>query len=152
MLRFIAHFLFILAAWTIVIKYLFPMAYALAEGAPLFKYVFLDFWPVVHVWVGWSLLHWNRFTFPLALVVSVAEIVIVLTKLVIFLSAPEWTIWRTNWFVNKIFVLAAFVLLLGYLLANWRLLRGGEQAPNPTAAVTGSGSRLRPRSVDPRTP
>jgi hypothetical protein len=152
MARFVAHFLFILAAWTIVIKYLFPMAYALAEGVAPFKYVFLDFWPVVHVWVGWSLLHWNRFTFPLALVVSVAEIVIVVTKLMIFLSAPEWTIWRANWFVNKIFVLAAFVVLLGYLLANWRPLRGGARAPNYTGAVTASGSRLRPRSADPRTP
>jgi hypothetical protein len=128
MARFIAHFLFILAAWTVVIKYLFPMAYALAEGAPLFKYVFPDLWPVVHVWLGWSLLNWNRWTSRIALVVSVAEIAIVVTKLVLFLSAPEWTIWRTNWFINKIFVLAAFVLLLGYLLAESKWLRGGKGA------------------------
>jgi hypothetical protein len=115
MIRFIAHFLFILAAWTVVIKYLFPIGYALAEGSPPLAYVFLDFWPVVHVWVGWSLLHWNRWTLPLAVAVSIAEIIIVVTKLVLFLSDPEWTIWRTNWFINKIFVLAAFVLLLGTL-------------------------------------
>jgi Ca2+/Na+ antiporter len=85
--------------------------------------VLLDFWPVVHVLVGWSLLHWNRWTLPLALTVSVAEIVIVVTKLVLFLSAPEWTIWRTNWFINKIFVLAVFVLLLGYITLNASRLR-----------------------------
>ena len=124
MIRFIAHFLFILAAWTVVIKYLFPIGYAISAGSPPFTYVFLDFWPVVHVWVGWSLLHWNRWTFPLALVVSVAEIVIVVTKFVFFLSDPEWTIWRTNWFINKIFVLAVFVLLLGYLAVNGRRLAG----------------------------
>ena len=123
MRSFLAHFLFILAAWTVVIKYLFPMAYALAQGAPIGSHVFVDFWPVVHVWVGWSLLHWNRWTFRLALVVSVAEIVIIVTKFVLFLEAPEWTIWRTNWFINKLFVLACFVLLLGWLLVNSRRLR-----------------------------
>lgn len=123
MIRFIAHFLFILAAWTVVIKYLFPIGYALAEGSPAFRYVMLDFWPLVHVWVGWELLKWNRWTLPLALTVAVAEIVIVTTKLALFLAAPEWTIWRTNWFVNKLFVLAAFVLLLGYIALHARELR-----------------------------
>ena len=123
MRSFLAHFLFILAAWTVVIKYLFPMAYALAQGAPIGSHVFVDFWPVVHVWVGWSLLHWNRWTFRLAFAVSVAEIVIIVTKFVLFLEAPQWTIWRTNWFINKLFVLACFVLLLGWLLVNSRRLR-----------------------------
>jgi hypothetical protein len=124
LLRFTAHFLFILAAWTVVIKYLFPIGFALAEGSPPFKYVLLDFWPVAHVWVGWLLLNWNRWTVPVALTVSVAEIIIVVTKLVLFLSAPQWTIWRTNWFINKIFVLAVFVLLLGALAARQLRARG----------------------------
>jgi hypothetical protein len=123
MRSFLAHFLFILAAWTVVIKYLFPIARALADGIPIGTNVYLDFWPVVHVWVGWSLLHWNRHTFALALTVSVAEIGIIVTKFVRFLQAPEWTIWHTNWFINKLFVLACFVLLLGWLLANARQLR-----------------------------
>jgi hypothetical protein len=127
MARFIAHFLFILAAWSVVIKYLFPIGYAFAEGSPPLRYVYIDFWPVVHVWVGWRLLHWNRWTVPLALSVSVAEIVIVVTKLALFLSDPEWTIWRTNWFINKVFVLAAFVLLLAYLVANRERLMGGNR-------------------------
>lgn len=130
MIRFIAYFLFILAAWTVVIKYLFPIGYALAEGSPPLTYVFLDFWPLVHVWVGWSLLHWDRWTLPLAVTVSVAEIVIVVTKLVLFLSAPEWTIWRTNWFINKLFVLAVFVLLLGYVVLNSSRLRA-RAGPRP---------------------
>jgi hypothetical protein len=120
LLRFVAHFLFILAAWTVVIKYLFPIGFALAEGAPPFKYVFLDFWPVAHIWVGWLLLNWSRWTVPVALTVSIVEIVIVVTKFLLFLSAPEWTIWRTNWFINKIFVLAVFVLLLGTLAVTWK--------------------------------
>jgi hypothetical protein len=128
MLVFLAHFLFVLAAWTLVIKYAFPIAYALAEGVPPGTYVFWDFWWVVHIWLGWALLHWRRYTYALALSVSLAEIVIVVSKFVVFLSAPEWNIWRTNWFVNKLFVLACFVMLLGYLLANARELRSTPPA------------------------
>lgn len=120
---FIAHFLCILAAWTIVIKYLFPIAYALAEGNPAATYVFLDFWPVAHLALAWSLLNWQRWTFAFALVVSIVEIVIIVTKFAIFLSAPEWTIWRTNWFINKLFVLGCFVWLLVFLLLNVKRLR-----------------------------
>jgi hypothetical protein len=122
-ISFIAHFLFILAAWTLVIKYVFPMAYALAEGAPILTYVYWDFWWVVHIWLGWSLLHWRRYTYAAAVGVSVVEIVIIAIKFVSFLSAPQWTIWRTNWFINKVFVLSCFVLLLAYCLANARRLR-----------------------------
>jgi hypothetical protein len=130
--RFLAHFLFILAAWTVVIKYLFPIGFAIAEGSPPFKYVMLDLWPLAHVWVGWLLLNWSRWTVPVALAVSVVEIAIVVTKFALFLSAPQWTIWRTNWFINKIFVLAVFVLLLGALAAQWtrnREVNGVDSEP-----------------------
>lgn len=125
---FLAHFLFVLAAWTVVIKYLFPVGYALAEGIAPATYVYLDFWPVVHVWLGWALLARPRYTHALALAVALLEIVIVVTKFVLFLDEPRWTIWTTNWFVNKIFVLGCFSLMLGHLLA-----RGREYAPRPAA-------------------
>jgi hypothetical protein len=41
----------------------------------------------------------------------------------LFLSAPHWTIWTSNWFINKIFVLVCFALLLGYCIVNGRALR-----------------------------
>ena len=135
MRRFLAHFLFLLAAWTVLIKYLFPVAYALAYDEPLGSHVFLDLWPLAHVLVGWSLLHWQRWTFGLAAAVSIAEIAIVSGKFVVFLHAPEWTIWRTNWFVNKIFVLGCFVMLLTWLLANARQLRSAGPAPDAGARV-----------------
>ncbi len=116
--RFFAHFLFILAAWTLVIKYVFPIAYAIQSDLPLGTFVYLDLWPVVHVALGWSLLHWGRYTFEFAVGVAAAEIVIVVSKFVLFLASPEWTIWRTNWFINKIFVLGCFVMLLTWLLLN----------------------------------
>ena len=121
--RFFAHFLFILAAWTVVIKYVFPMTYAIHNDLPIGSYVYLDLWPVVHVWLGWSLLHWQRYTFEFAVGVSIAEIVIIVSKFVQFLASPEWTIWRTNWFINKIFVLGCFVMLLTWLLLNTRSIK-----------------------------
>lgn len=124
MIAFFAHFLFILAAWTLSIKYLFPVAYALNEGVPIGTYILWDFWWVIHIWLGWSLLHWRRYTYYFAAIVCVVEIAIVVTKFVVFLSAPQWTIWRTNWFINKVFVLACFVMLLNYLVARRSRLLG----------------------------
>ena len=118
MLRFLADSLFVLAAWTLVIKYVFPVAYALNEGVPFLTYVMWDFWWVAHIWLGWALIARPRYTFALALVTSVVEIVIVVTKFVVFLSEPQWDIWHTNWFINKCFVLACFILLLGCMFRN----------------------------------
>jgi hypothetical protein len=116
--RFFAHFLFILAAWTVVIKYAFPIAYAIHENLPWVTYVYPDLWPLVHIALGWALIYWPRYTFEFAIGVSVAEIGIVASKFVMFLSDPEWSIWRTNWFINKIFVLGCFTMLLVWLLLN----------------------------------
>jgi hypothetical protein len=111
---FLAHFLIVLAAWTVTIKFLFPIAYALVEGAPLGAYIYWDFWWVIHLWLAWALLRWQPYTRALALGVSAVEIAIIVTKFALFLAAPEWTIWTTNWFINKLFVLACFSLMLPY--------------------------------------
>jgi hypothetical protein len=117
-IAFLAHFLFILSAWTVVIKYLFPMAFATIEGVALTTYVFWDAWPVFHVWLGWALLRQPSHTRLLAISMSAIEIVIIITLFYRFLSGPdpEWSIWRTNWFINKIFVLSCFFLILGTFL------------------------------------
>jgi len=128
-IAFIAHALFVIAAWTVVIKYAFPIAYAASEGVELTRYVMLDFWWVVHLWLGAVLLRWRRYTYALALATSVVEIAIVVTKFVLFLPDAEWSIWTASWFVNKCFVLAAFVLLLGCLL-----VRGAELRARPAVA------------------
>ncbi len=123
MIVFSAHFLFILAAWTLIIKFLFPMAYAFWQGDSPLTHVYWDFWWVIHIWLGWALLNWRNYTFYLAVSVSVVEIIIVVTKFVLFLSSPQWSIWSTNWFINKLFVLACFLILLTYFIVNARRLR-----------------------------
>lgn len=109
---FLAHFLFILAAWTVVIKYLFPIGYAAAYGEPLGEFIYWDLWPIAHVWLGWALLRNPGYTRWLAIAMSVIEIIIIVSLFAWFLSDPDWSIWRTNWFINKIFVLICFILIL----------------------------------------
>jgi hypothetical protein len=115
-IAFLAHFLIVLAAWTVTIKFLFPIAYALGEDVPLLAYIYWDFWWVIHLWLAWALLRWQQYTHALAIGVSALEIAIIVTKFALFLAAPEWTIWTTNWFINKLFVLACFCLLLPYFV------------------------------------
>lgn len=112
MIVFLAHMLIVLAAWTLVIKFVFPVAFALAEGVPVVTYIYWDFWWVAHLWLAWALLDWRRYTVALAVGVSVVEIIIIVTKFILFFGDPQWTIWTTNWFINKVFVLACFCMLL----------------------------------------
>ena len=123
MIAFFAHFLYVLAGWTLVIKFAFPVAMALAEGIPAGTYVYWDFWWVVHIWLGWSMLHWQRYTWWLAISVALVEIVIVVVKLWLFLAEPEWSIWQTNWFINKLFVLTCFVGVLALFTIQGETLR-----------------------------
>ena len=127
---FLAHFLILLAAWTVTIKFLFPIVFSLFEGSPVLSHVYWDFWWVVHLWLAWALLNWRPYARALAIAVSLIEIAIILTKFAFFLAAPEWTIWTTNWFINKLFVLACFGLMLPY----FALFR--RRDPRPSSAVS----------------
>jgi len=117
-MAFLAHLLFLLAAWSVFIKYVFPVAFALASGEIWFAYVFWDFWPIAHVWLGWALLAQPWYTRWLAAGMAIVEIAIIATLFAGFLADPEWTIWRTNWFVNKVFVITAFGLILGTVMIS----------------------------------
>ena len=113
--RFLAHFLILLAAWTLTVKFVFPMVFSAFEGTALSTHVYWDFWWVVHLWLAWALLRWPPYAPLLGIGVATVEILIILTKLSLFLAAPEWTIWTTNWFINKLFVLACFLMMLPWL-------------------------------------
>jgi hypothetical protein len=115
---FFSHFLCILAAWTITIKFIFPISWSFAGGEPLLSHVMWDFWWVAHFYLAWALLHPGRWTKAVTWSVTIAEIVIIVVKFAAFLSKPEWDLWRTNWFINKIFVLGCFVALAVWLLRH----------------------------------
>ncbi len=120
---FLAHMLFLLAAWTVFIKYLFPVAFALAEGVEWHSYIYWDLWPIAHVWLGWALLARPGYTRALAIGMALVEIAIIVTLFSIFLADPDWSIWRTNWFVNKVFVLSCFVFVLYAALKHPKVFR-----------------------------
>jgi hypothetical protein len=134
---FLAHFLFVLAGWTITIKYLFPIGFALAEGAPLTRYIWWDLWPVAHVWLGWALLRWPWYTRYLAIGMALAEIAIIVIAFARFLPDPTWTIWRSNWFINKLFILLCFTMILVTFTLGWPRLKRDHFTSRQRAA-TGS--------------
>ena len=123
MIRFFAYFLFVLASWTLVIKFALPLVFAWNEQVPLDTYIMWDFWWIIHIWLGWALLYWQRYTYWLAVFVSIIEIAIISVKFSVFFRDPNWTIWTANWFVNKLFVITCFILVLSYFLARHRKLR-----------------------------
>jgi hypothetical protein len=127
MSQFFTHFLLILSAWTLLIKFLFPISYGLAHGPSWSMYIMWDFWWVVHIWLAWAFYAQPRCLYPLALAISVAEISIISFKFYGFFINPNWTIWAANWFINKIFVLSCFLLILAYLLRDRRKLWGGAE-------------------------
>jgi hypothetical protein len=99
----------------------------------LTTHIYWDLWPVAHIWLGWSLLRWPWYTRSLAIGMAVAEIAIILTRFVGFLDDPDWTIWQTNWFINKLFILLCFVLILGTFTIAWSTVRNYRQAVNNSA-------------------
>ena len=139
MIVFLAHFLIVLAAWTVTIKFRSRSATRSPTACRSARYIYWDFWWVVHLWLAWALLRWRPYAYMLAIGVSIAEILIVVTKLALFLAAPEWTIWTTNWFINKLFVLLCFGLMLPYFVLRRRDLQSQRQ-----------GERVSPISPPPR--
>ena len=112
---FLACWLVLLAAWTLVIKFIFPLLYDWSYAEPLGAHIYWDFWWVVHLWLAWQLLHGKRHTRQIALLICVLEISIILIKFSWFFAAPEWSIWKTNWLINKVFVLACFSVVFVWL-------------------------------------
>ena len=118
MTLFFIHYLVILAAWTLVIKFIFPISYAILEEVSWSTYVMWDFWWVAHLWLAWAFLVQWRYLYPVAYIISVLEVLIISFKFYFFLGNPDWTIWTANWFINKIFVLSCFLLIFGYLVGG----------------------------------
>ena len=107
-----------IALWTILIKFIFPVIYALNYGESFSKFIMWDFWWMAHLWLGWSFLNISNKTYYLGLLICFSELIIILYKLYDFFETPNWTIWDTNWMINKTFVLILFLLITLILLRN----------------------------------
>lgn len=93
---FLAHLFVILVAWTLFIKYLFPIGFALASNEGWATYIYWDLWPVAHLWLAWALLARPWYTRMLAIGMSVVEILIITTLFIWFLAEPVWLVRLLN--------------------------------------------------------
>lgn len=121
-----------MATWTVVIKFLAPVLYAVAERASgndaATAPVLWDFWWVAHLALAHLFWHRHRAARWVGLAVAWTEVVIVAVKFYRFLQDPDWTFWRLLWFTNKVYVLA-FFLVLGFWLLTDRFRRQLEEMP-----------------------
>jgi len=111
--------LVVMATWTLVVKFLVPVLYLVAErsaGRPLAAAPILwDFWWAAHLGLAWLLWRRHPRAVPAGLVVALVEVAIVLCKFVAYLRQPDLSFWRLLWFTNKVYVLAFFLLFLALL-------------------------------------
>ena len=125
---FISGWLFLLALWTIFIKFIFPILYSLTYEDNLTKLILWDFWWVAHIILAISFLNPSKFTYFFGVLISITEIIIVIIKLFFFFDNPNWNIWDTNWMINKVFVLLIFNIILFTLLLKREQLTGNERS------------------------
>lgn len=122
--------LFVFAAWTIIIKYINPLCWAWANWRMTGEWhepaIFLDFWPVLHIWMAVWLWTRARFSWQFSIAVSVVEILIIAVKFAEFFANPgrlrtkelvSFDYFMThNWFINKSFLIIFFIIVLIDLL------------------------------------
>lgn len=116
----------VMAVWTLVIKFLAPLLWAVAEraaGREAAAPVMWDFWWVAHLALALLLWRRHRQAWVFGVVVAAVEIAIVAIKFFVYLKAPDLSFWRLLWFTNKVYVLGFFLVFLPLLLR-----RGMRQA------------------------
>jgi hypothetical protein len=123
--RFITASVFgltVMAVWTLVIKFLAPLLWAVAEragGREAVAPVMWDFWWVAHLALALLLWRRHRWAWSFGIGVAVVEIAIVAAKFFVYLrglQAPDLSFWRLLWFTNKVYVLGFFLVFLPLLL------------------------------------
>ena len=108
--------LYFFAAYTVTIKYILPVSWALIQKVPLATYIyFWDAWWIAHVAVGRGLILRKKGIWPWALLLTAAEIIIITVKFVFYFKAPNLDFWHVNWLVNKSCLLIYFWMLLAWL-------------------------------------
>ena len=122
----VSSWLVMIGAWTILIKYIFPVIYSLVYQHALTLNIMWDFWWVAHFWLAYSFLNPSRKTFMVGMIIAISEFFIITYKLTVFCFDPVWSIWQTNWLINKIFVLFTFIMIIGLLLKNRKELLSND--------------------------
>tara|TARA_B110000116_G_C16489024_1_gene426041 strand:- start:24 stop:455 length:432 start_codon:yes stop_codon:yes gene_type:complete len=114
----ISSWLVLIVLWTLLIKFIFPVTYALYYEENFTKYIMWDFWWIAHLWLANSFLNLSKNTYYVGLLICISELIIIIYKLGVFFISPQWNIWETNWMINKIIVLFLFIFITVILLTN----------------------------------
>jgi hypothetical protein len=125
--------LVVMMTWTVVVKYVVPLAWLAAERAagrqPAAAPVMWDLWPLAHLALAVLLWRRHRHAWAAGVAVAAVESVIVVAKLGAYLRAPARDLWSLLWASNKVFVLLYFLWLLAVLLRRGRAAVGAARAP-----------------------
>jgi len=115
----LGKWLYFFACWTILIKYVLPISAALRDGVSLTQYIyFWDLWWAAHLYVGWGLCKPKAGIWKWAFLLTATEIIIIVSKFVIYLKDPNLDFWHVNWFVNKVFLLVYFSIMAVWLFGK----------------------------------
>jgi hypothetical protein len=120
----------VMVSWTLVVKYLAPLLWGVAEaraGRPGELPVMWDLWPLTHVALAVWLWRGARGAREAALALALAECAVVSIKFALFARAPEWTFWKLLWLTNKVYVLLFFGALAAVVVARGRRDFDGER-------------------------
>ena len=108
--------LYFFAAYTVAIKYILPVSWALIQRVPLASYIyFWDAWWIAHLLVGHGLKAGKKGIWPWAFLLSAVEIIIITVKFFFYYKNPNFDFWHLNWFVNKSLMLVFFWVLIAWL-------------------------------------
>ena len=113
----LGRLLYFFAAYTVLIKYILPIAWAVLQKVSLTSYIyFWDAWWLAHLIVGFHLVRCTPGIWKWAILLALTEIGIISTKFAIYFQNPAGDFWHWNWFVNKLLLLFYFLTLLFWLL------------------------------------
>jgi hypothetical protein len=115
--------LVVMATWTIVIKFIAPIFWAVSEriaGRPAGAPIMWDFWWVAHLALA-RLIHLRHpLMWATGTIIAAVEILIVAVKFAVYLRAPDLSFWKLLWFTNKVYVFVFFVWFLIVLMKRGR--------------------------------
>lgn len=114
--KYFAYALAALISWTVGLKYIAPILWAIRQHASLTRWIIWDAWPLAHLAVVYFFLKGRKTGWLFALVVAVAELVVIFWKLRAYFINPNPDFWRVQWAINKTVLLAYFLLLFAWLL------------------------------------
>jgi hypothetical protein len=113
----LGRLLYFFAGYTLMIKYVIPVGWALRQGENWMTYIyFWDAWWIAHLLVGRGLISARRRIWLWALLLTAAEIIIIASKFVLLAMNPVTDMWHVMWFWNKAFLLVYFFGLGMWLL------------------------------------